>query len=116
MYVFKEKSLLTARNKDFIHSFKTSKSLHECVKTKKSISPLYIIGVTQVMSLGIFLHIVEDYRCCREVDDFSGGEVVQIGATVSASVPIALLQSRKQTVKSPHNIYISLIYIQIVLI
>lgn len=41
MYVFKEKSLLTARNKDFIHSFKTSKSLHECVKTKEHLTTLH---------------------------------------------------------------------------
>lgn len=59
------------------------------------------------MSLGIFLHIVEDYRCCREVDDFSSGEVVQIGATVSASVPIACYsQEHSQQFTS------SLIYIQ----
>lgn len=53
-------------------------------------SPFDVVSVAQVVPLRVLLHIVENDCGRSEVDDFPGGEVVQVRSTVPAPVSITV--------------------------
>lgn len=50
--------------------------------------PFYVIRMTQVMPLTVFLHIVEDHHSCHEVNDFPSWQQMQITSTIPAPVTV----------------------------
>jgi len=51
-------------------------------------SPFDIVRVTQVMSLAVLLHIVQNNDRRDEVDDLAGRQQVQIAAAVATPIPV----------------------------
>lgn len=44
--------------------------------------------MTQVMPLAVLLHVVQYYHSCDEINDFTGGQEMQIASTIPASVTV----------------------------
>lgn len=51
-------------------------------------SPFNVVVVTEVVSLLLLLHVVQNHHRGVEVNDLSRGQQVEVGAAVTATVPV----------------------------
>lgn len=61
--------------------------------------PFDVIGMPSVMSLQLFVNIVQHHHGGNEINRLASGEQVEIGTTVTAPVAIAILRLRTNTPK-----------------
>jgi len=74
-----------------VRDYETTKLPHGKPSCIKNVAlPFDVVGVSQIVSLTLFLDVVEHGDGGHEIHHFAGGQQVQVGTTVFPSVPVTV--------------------------